>query len=291
MLSSSASLCFLMHAAPPPLRTFGWQMSMTVEEAATIWGLQRNRQTGRAQVLPNVFGWDTEEVVTRVERRNGPSLGIVLEEIGSAEDIGLVLVDSCVDGGNAAAASLPLLPGDLMVAVANAGGPALCVEALPYDATIAALGSLDPSQPVELTLRRLVKLPRCAVTLKFAASENRADEQFELLGGMPLRRSILSKGIKLNDPLARRFDAGWGTGDCGGEGTCCTCAVDVIEGTEVLNGQGSQERQMLSKHPSWRLACKASIVNIEQDTRLVLKVAPRQEVDETERDSAFNERA
>jgi hypothetical protein len=30
----------------------------------------------------------------------------------------------------------------------------------------------------------------------------------------------------LNDPLARRFDAGVGTGDCGGEGTCCTCAFD-----------------------------------------------------------------
>lgn len=253
-------------------------MAVTFDEASQLWGLQRNRATGDVELVANAFGWKMDEITTRIDR-NGPGLGIALEELGSdGEGAGLVVVRSCVDGGNAAAASEPILSGDVLVAVGTVGSRQSSVEAKPYDVTVEALGSLDPERPVLLTLRRLVKLPECKVTLKFN-EEGRADEELTLLPGMPLRRSILSQGIKLNDPLARRFDAGWGTGDCGGEGTCATCAMKVLSGAEALNEQATQERQMLKKHPTWRLACKASIADLASDTSLVLEVAPRQKED------------
>ena len=221
--------------------------------------------------------------------RNGPGLGLALEELGSDGQSGLVIVESVVAGSNAASASNPILPGDAIVAVGPAS-ESITVEALTYDQTVAVLGSLDPTRPIELTLRRLERLPRVSVTLQFPQEGGRADEMLELLPGMPLRRSILSRGIKLNDPLARRFDAGWGTGDCGGEGTCCTCALEVTKGIQALSVQASQERQMLAKHPTWRLACKASIAELKEDCELVLRVAPRQAAKNDEADFMDGER-
>ena len=90
-------------------------------------------------------------------------------------------------------------------------------------------------------------------------SEGREDEQIRLVAGSNLRRSMLARNVLLNDPMARRFDAGVGTGDCGGEGGCCTCAVEVVSGAQVLSGQKTQEEQMLRRFPRWRLACKAGV--------------------------------
>ncbi len=258
-----------------PLRMASLHMAVTFEQASGLWGLQRNRATGSVELVVNEAGWKVVELRSRVPR-NGPGLGIALEELGSDGEAGLVIVESVVAGSNAATASCTILPGDAIVAVSSVGGESIAVEALPYDETVAVLGSLDPEVAVELTLRRLERLPRVSVTLQFPNEGGRADETLELLPGMPLRRSILSRGIKLNDPLARRFDAGWGTGDCGGEGTCCTCALEVVSGAQSLSAQAAQERQMLAKQPTWRLACKAAIADVEQDSELVLKVAPRQ---------------
>jgi hypothetical protein len=264
------------------------RMAVTFEQASGLWGLQRNRNADSVELIAKEPGWRLAEVRTLVPR-NGPGLGIALEELGSDGQSGLVIVESVVAGSNAASASNPILPGDAIVAVGPAS-ESITVEGLTYDQTVAVLGSLDPTRPIELTLRRLERLPRVSVTLQFPQEGGRADEMLELLPGMPLRRSILSRGIKLNDPLARRFDAGWGTGDCGGEGTCCTCALEVTKGIQALSVQASQERQMLAKHPTWRLACKASIAELKEDCELVLRVAPRQAAKSGEADFMDGER-
>ena len=245
----------------------------SADDAASIWGIQRSRESNAVEVYAKSFGYDTVEVTVRIPRKS-PGIGLVLEEFGSDGECGLVVVESCVPGGNAASSDIPIEPGDVLISAGSVGGRAVSVEALPYDATVGVLGSLDPEMPVELVLRRLVRLPRLACTITFP--QDRADEKIDLLPGMPLRRTILSKGIKLNDPLARRFDAGWGTGDCGGEGTCCTCALQVVQGIETLTAPDAQERQMLSQHSDWRLACKARVADLDGDTELVLRVAPRQ---------------
>ena len=88
------------------------------------------------------------------------------------------------------------------------------------------------------------------------------------------------RGVKLNDPLARRFDNQANGGDCGSEGTCCTCAVSVQKGGELLTEAKSQEKQMLKPTPRWRLACKAR-VGMELPNgavaNLEIKVNPRQQ--------------
>ena len=61
-----------------------------------------------------------------------------------------------------------------------------------------------------------------------------------------------------------RFDSG-GPGDCGGEGCCCTCAVQVVSGQELLSGAKPQEKQMLRKHPDWRLGRARISEEIEAD--------------------------
>ena len=157
-----------------------------------------------------------------------------------------------------------------------AGAPATACETATYDATVEALGSLDPALgSLIFTVRRLVRQPIVSVRLQFPGEEGRADEQLEMLPGQPLRQTILSRGIKLNDPLALRFDSG-GPGDCGGEGCCCTCAVQVVAGLGALNEQKSQERQMLRKHADWRLGCRARISGaLDEDSELVVRVSPR----------------
>ena len=260
--------------------------ALTFGDASKVWTLQRNRATGIVDVVPNSNGYKINEIACRIDRTaDNPGLGIGLEELGSTGDgQGLVLIEQCVEGSNAAAASPALLPGDCIISIASAGALPFSVQGCDWDTTVEALGALDPSKGVDLVVKRLERLPRVAVTLQFPPEDERADEKLELLPGMPLRRSILSQGIKLNDPLAVRFDAGWGTGDCGGEGTCATCAFDVVKGLDALSEQDAQERQILKKHPSWRLACKARISDVKEDTELVLKVSPRRSKGDEEDD-------
>ena len=161
----------------------------------------------------------------RVERSpERPGLGIGLVEHGAADDgsAALVLVSEVAPGSNAdVAASAPLMPGDALLYVgypgAAAKGEATRVEGRSYDDTVEAIASL-PDGPIELVIKRLTVRPKATVTLQFPEAEGRADESIVLYAGANLRRSILTRGITLNDPLARRFDAGVGTGDCGGEG-------------------------------------------------------------------------
>jgi ferredoxin len=89
-----------------------------------------------------------------------------------------------------------------------------------------------------------------------------------------LRRAMLTRGVKLNDPLSRRFDSG-GTGNCGGEATCSTCVVSVVEGAQQLfNPQRIQEQQMLVKNPRWRLACKAIVEYGDREGTMTVRVSP-----------------
>ena len=256
----------------------------TMAEGSDGWALERLK-AGGVRVAPKDNTFTSTDIETCVPRSaESPGIGIGLEEFGTDGTVGLVLVSFLVEDGNAASASRPILPGDALISVAPAGSAPISLEGLTYDATIEALQSIDPSAgPLTFSLRRLKRVPRVAVRLTFPPEDERPDETLTMIPGMPLRSTMLSKGIKLNDPLARRFDAGYGTGDCGGEGCCCTCALEVVQGAETLNEQKAQERQMLRKKPRWRLACRARIdEGLTEDSELVLKVSPRAWVEELE---------
>jgi ferredoxin len=83
------------------------------------------------------------------------------------------------------------------------------------------------------------------------------------------------RGVKLNDPLARRFDSG-GSGDCGAEGTCATCVVNIVKGGNLLSPLKEQEKQILANKPKWRMACRTFVGHGMQEGELTIQVSPRQ---------------
>ena len=85
---------------------------------------------------------------------------------------------------------------------------------------------------------------------------------------------MLTRGVKLNDALSRRFDSG-GTGDCGAEGTCATCAVNVIKGMELLNPIKIQEQQIFQNKHQWRMACKAVVGYGMTEGEMTIQVSPK----------------
>ncbi|KAL7560759.1 hypothetical protein ACA910_005330 [Epithemia clementina (nom. ined.)] len=162
-------------------------------------------------------------------------------------------------------------------------------ECLAYDGTIDAIVSLlqdegaanasdadDEEIALVFTVKRLRRKPKVKVLLQYPPSQNEPDLALELFSGENLRRALLVRGVKLNDPLARRFDNG-GTGDCGAEGTCATCVVNVVKGGELLNRPKESESQIVTnRNPRWRMACKAIVGHGMQEGEMIVRVSPKQ---------------
>jgi hypothetical protein len=140
--------------------------------------------------------------------------------------------------------------------------------------------------------------------------------EYEAYDGENLRMGLLSRGQKVNDMTSQRWarryrGAGlererrmgirvWtprrnslqpplllyssfrydnkpaGTGDCGGNGLCCTCVVSVTAGLESLTPKKSSERQLLARSPGrYRQSCKARVsVADDGQARLRFVVGP-----------------
>ena len=230
------------------------------------------------------------------------SLGLNLEEIvGDGGQFGLTLISSLVHEGSAEASKVDILPGDALSQVrlrrrrskdASLGGNddelveewSVSTECLSYDATVEALQQLPPPVHVEggssedsfvVTVKRIRRLPRVNVKLKYPPSQNEKDEVIEMFAGENLRQGMLVRGVKLNDPLAKRFDTKTG-GNCGAGGLCRTCIVTVESGMDVLNPQRPAEKQMLADNPRQRLACKAVVGYGMIEGEMVVRVNPRQ---------------
>jgi 2Fe-2S iron-sulfur cluster binding domain len=230
-----------------------------------------------------------DTVKTAFTRRPGSGLGIVLLELQSREEdgVGIVVVEDLVEGGSASTSGL--VPGDSIVHIdvtANdnngdneATAARVQTECLNYDRTIDAILSLPASdaaeQTVVVTAKRIRRRPKVKVTFQYPPAQKESEMTLELFAGENLRRSMLVRGIKLNDPLARRFDSG-GTGDCGAEGTCATCSVSVTRGMELLNPKGTTESQILAQNPRWRMACRTVVGYGMQEGEITIRVSPKQ---------------
>jgi ferredoxin len=244
--------------------------------------------------------------------KTGGGLGIELLELagyGGSENyggLGITIASGLVPGGCAEFSGI--LPGDSISKIAVRRRQtaikqqettmeteeviSVDTECLGYDATVDAILSLPPpiqdetttEEEMVLTIKRLRRKPKVSLTLQYPPSQHNTESdddgnnivRLELFAGENLRRAMLARGVKLNDALARRFDSG-GSGDCGAEGTCATCAVSVVRGAELLNPPGATESQMVQAvHPRWRLACKAIVGYGMQEGELVIKVNPKQ---------------
>jgi ferredoxin len=234
---------------------------------------------------------DTVKIMFR--RRRGEGLGIELEEIagGRNDGLGITIVTRLVEGGPATLQDI--MPGDCLASVgivrkkrARDSGlsdteetVSVATECLGYDATVAAIQSLPPidseDEWFQVTLKRLRRIPKVRVNLQYPPSQNETDTTIELVAGENLRFAMLVRGIKLNDPLAKRFDTK-NNGNCGANGLCRTCAVSVVRGADLLSPQGTAEKQMLEDVPRWRLACKAKVGHGMKEGEVTIKVNPRQ---------------
>ena len=222
-----------------------------------------------------------------VKRHGG--LGLLLTELAGRQDgVGITIVEEVLAGGNAD--GVGILPGDSIVSLtarslgstgsdASETRTSVCTECLAYDATVKAISSLPPPSSEDdvaiVTVKRLRRQPRVTVQLQYPPYLNEPDVSIELFAGENLRRAMLTRGIKLNDRLATRFDSG-GSGDCGSDGTCATCVVGVTKGMELLSPMKDQEEQILKKKPRWRMACKAVVGYGMTEGDMTIQVNPRQ---------------
>ena len=246
-----------------------WGVCVEESTAIKVGGLLFSPQD------PRTYGTET---VDKIVLTRNPGLGIELLEVANNnEGVGIVVVDGTVEGSSAADSALQ--KGDVIAFVGQPGGPFESVEAKTWDDTVDALGRVEGDQ-VELVVKRLVKRPVVDVTVKHPNGEQ-PDQVLRLFAGENLRRAMLTRRVALNDPLARRFDDNDVGGDCGSGGACCTCAVAVLAGAEMLSPQKASERQIMKtlRQPRFRLACKTAVgeglQNGETGT-MTIRINPRQ---------------
>lgn len=234
-----------------------------------------------------------------VPRPTDCGLGIELQEIagGRGDGLGITLVSGLVVGGwiKEHCADSDIQLGDSIVSLSvmqRRGSPGSSgiladteetiqapTECLGYDATVDAILSLPPAQSQDenliITLKRLRRKPTLKINLRYPPSQNEPDSSIELFAGENLRLGMLARGVKLNDPLAKRFDTK-NAGNCGAGGLCRTCAVGVLRGGDLLSPQKVAESQMLEDQPRWRLACKSFVGYGMEEGSITIQVKPRQ---------------
>mmetsp|Transcript_31588 Transcript_31588/g.68193 ORF Transcript_31588/g.68193 Transcript_31588/m.68193 type:complete len:198 (-) Transcript_31588:105-698(-) len=157
-------------------------------------------------------------------------------------------------------------------------------ECLGYDSTVEALvgmmSSLGSSSIQEasviLVLKRLRRRPNLSVKLYYPPEQDLPPETLQLQPGDNLRMALLTRGVKLNDPLAQRYDGKSYSGNCGGGSLCRTCAVNVLRGADLLSQPKDNEKKMMDDSPRWRLACKSWVGYGMKEGEIVIQVNPRQ---------------
>mmetsp|Transcript_5676 Transcript_5676/g.7460 ORF Transcript_5676/g.7460 Transcript_5676/m.7460 type:complete len:330 (+) Transcript_5676:189-1178(+) len=272
----------------------------SIETIAQEWTANLKQKAAKKEVMVSLGVRSDRElfvdqVTVQAPRRAGEGVGLELTELaGGREDgLGITLVTGVVEGG--VTEGLDILPGDsisqiTLIRQRRADNRATLsevqefipvqTECLSYDATVDVILSLPKyddrfDEMFEITLKRIRKKPRVNVRLQYPRSQKEKDFTIELFAGENLRMGMLLQGVKLNDPLAQRFDAK-NDGNCGAGGICRTCAVSVLKGGDMLNPQKPSEKQMLADNPRWRLACKAIVGYGMKEGTMTIRVNPRQ---------------
>ena len=221
-------------------------------------------------------------------------LGLHLQEIaGGREDgLGITIVTGLVLDGPASISGADIFPGDSIANISilrtrkgdleeSQQVTVVDTECLGYDATVSAISSDLPQADGSyedywrLTLRRLRRKPVVTVNLQYPPSQRETDVSIQLFAGENLRQAMLARNIKLNDPLAQRFDTK-NSGNCGAGGLCRTCSVVVVRGSELLNPARIAEKTMLKDNPRWRLACKTIVGYGMKEGDMTIRVNPNQ---------------
>ncbi|KAL3922676.1 MAG: hypothetical protein SGPRY_004472 [Prymnesium sp.] len=243
----------------------------------------RDAQTGRESVKLALEAVDPRNVVraVNVSLTPAPGLGIELEELTgsgfSADGLPLqgqlVVVRSLVAGGVAQAEG-SIRAGDTITAVGFAGS-FVDTEACSYDALMETLqAAVELGDPITLTMKRVVARGRATVTAVLPGGEKAAFTAYE---GENLRMCLIRQGLVVNDETANRYDnKPAGTGNCGGNGLCCTCVVSVQGGAQHFSPMRPSERQLLRKVARWRQSCRTKFVLEDgEEAEVSINLSPR----------------
>jgi hypothetical protein len=279
------------------------QYNLPLDQIVTEWSanlLAKTRDTEEGVYLgaKNDRELFVDTLQVSLPRREGAGLGLELQEIagGRQDGLGITVVSGVIAGGCSDGSEIMI--GDSISSVsvlsranqiAAAGGlveaqvvTTIRTECFGYDATADAILSLPPASSQDesyaITIKRIRRKPKVTVKLQYPPSQGESDTIIQLFAGENLRLGMLVRGVKLNDPLAKRFDTKSG-GNCGASGLCRTCAVSVVRGVELLSPQKMNEQQMLAEMPRWRLACKAFVGYGMKEGEMTIKVNPNQWVE------------
>lgn len=200
-----------------------------------------------------------------------PSLGLELLEVANDNrGHGLVLVSHV--GGNAADHTT-IQVGDTIVGVSCAGANLKeSVAGLDYEETIEAIGrakthaqSMTGDASISLELNRLVPRAKVQVIVEGA---NSGDKPILLKGlaGDNLRLLLRKNKVDCNST----------TSNCGGEGICGSCMVEILEGESSLNKSEEKGSKTQKKRPaSLRNACQTIVGADNQESTVRVRLFPQ----------------
>jgi len=256
--------------------------NVDLETAASQWTVTVAAQTKLARIA-NVPYLDTKEpsnyfvddVVVRLSRTNGESLGISFQELagGRDDEYGLTIVDAV--SGHAEKAGV--LAGDSLASItvvqndeSNAidvkeTSQTVAVECRNFDATIGPLAALGEDCTIVLGLKRIRTWPKIATTVYYPpiqcaeGVDNRVP--LTLTAGENLKRALQTRNIVLEDRDARKCDF------CGAK-----CTVRVLKGMALLSPMSTTEQKILRQNPGCRLSCKTVVGHNMQQGELEIQV-------------------
>lgn len=241
-----------------------------LQEIASKWKLVK---FGAASKEPyyglELIPRDYYQVTNTVEVSTDGGIGLdLVEAIDMGDGIGgLVLVGGVRTGSNAEKAGFEV--GDAFFKVAQPDAEAILVrpnlEGLSYDRTLDMLGEAcgaSANKRVAITVQRIAK--RKDIKTIIVGPSGEPVLEFDVLAGYGsnLRTALQSNNLKMYDDRTNRFDSPFQTGNCGGEGTCGTCMVAVLEGEGLVSAKKNVEQKALLKQqqpPNYRWACRLKI--------------------------------
>jgi hypothetical protein len=227
------------------------------------WGRGGDAYYG-AEIVDKKFYAKTEKIM--VSTAGGIGLELV-EAVDMGDRIGgLVLVGGVREGSNADKSGLFQI-GDVLMNVQTPETPIAKpnLEGLNYDLTLDTLGGVAASAeggPVAITVQRLAM--RKEIKTVIVGPNGEEVVSFDVLAGFGsnLRTALQVNNLKMYDDRTSRFDSPFQTGNCGGEGTCGTCVIAVLEGNDLISTKATVEEKALriqAAPPNYRWACRLRI--------------------------------
>lgn len=219
-----------------------------------------------------------EAKTVEVNRTGGIGLLLIEVENNAIDRSGLVLIEGITPGSNADNAA-GFMVGDALMSVDTPDGKSYPLLGLSYDRVIDVLSGLDEFDTIKITVQRMSF--RGEVKVEVVGPGGEPVGEYTILSGYGtnLRTVLDAANLKIYDARTSRFDSPYETGNCGGEGTCGTCMVAVLEGQQLTNSRVAVEEGALKQQmcpPNYRWSCRTQVgARPATNGKLKIKLRPQ----------------